>query len=178
MAGDSRFQPSGPLRGGIGGPCRHRTASILPSEKPTATAQLPCQQGCKVEHYRGADWLRPRLQEPQKRWIPGERKRVRIPLPQRRVSSSMDFCSCGRGAPSFTGRLWTKPNCRCSLITRISGFGMCGRRPRFQQLWSSGRMRKGLFASSFASRATASPRSLPHGSAPRVAREYLVAGYA
>jgi hypothetical protein len=88
------------------------------------------------------------------------------PSLQRRVSSSTDFCSCSRGAPAFTGCLGTRPNCRCSLITRISGFGMYGRRSRFQQLRSSRWMRKGSFASSFASRATASPRSLPHGSAP------------
>ena len=43
--------------------------------------RISLRQGCKVEHYRGADWLRPRLQEPQKRWIPGKGPRVRIHLP-------------------------------------------------------------------------------------------------
>src|SRR6266446_10679516 len=73
--------PRGRVRYEAASEARADTASILPSEKPTAVAQFPCQKGCKVEHYRGADWLRPRLQEPQKRWIPGKRPRVRIHLP-------------------------------------------------------------------------------------------------
>jgi hypothetical protein len=38
-------------------------------------------KGCKREHKRGSDWLRPRLQEPQKRWNPDKGERVRIPPP-------------------------------------------------------------------------------------------------
>src|SRR5437870_2697920 len=41
----------------------------------------PLRQGCKTVHYRGADRLQPRVQDPQKRWIPGKRPRVRIHLP-------------------------------------------------------------------------------------------------
>ncbi len=58
-------------------------------------------KGCKVEHYRGADWLRPRLQEPQKRWNPGKRPRVRIHLPPamsqlRTMTADLPLCSDAR----------------------------------------------------------------------------------
>jgi len=47
--------------------------------------RISLRQGCKVEHYRGADWLQPRVQDSQKRWISGERPRVRIPVPFKAV---------------------------------------------------------------------------------------------
>src|SRR5437762_2005254 len=47
----------------------HNSAMILPSQ---TDATIPLPKGCKVEQYRGADWLPPRVQEPQKRRISGK----------------------------------------------------------------------------------------------------------
>jgi hypothetical protein len=44
-------------------------------------ARKSAAKGVQREQYRGADWLRLRVQEPQKRWIPGQGERVRIHLP-------------------------------------------------------------------------------------------------
>ena len=46
-------------------------------------SQHSVEQGCKSVHYRGGYRLQPRVQDPQKRWMPGERPKVRIGFQRR-----------------------------------------------------------------------------------------------
>jgi hypothetical protein len=57
------------------------TSDDLDPSLKTDRATISLPKGVQREQYRGADWLRSRVQEPQKRWIPGKVERVRIHLP-------------------------------------------------------------------------------------------------
>jgi hypothetical protein len=59
------------------------------------------RRGVQREQYRGADWLRPRVQEPQKRWSLGKGERVRIHLPP--AASRANFQDAGVGGKQSDG---------------------------------------------------------------------------
>ena len=89
-------------------------------------------------HYRGADCLQPRLQDPQKRWIPGEGPRVltHLPPPASHVrnlihrsgyrkrdlpcSISLQFscCSLGQETIETASRLRRDVETRCFACTK------------------------------------------------------------
>ena len=59
-------------------------------------------------HYRGADWLQLRAQDPQKRWIPGEGRRVRISLLLASFLSTAVSRSVTKGLPYYPSGMYVR----------------------------------------------------------------------
>ena len=81
----------------------HNAKATANPTRTISDRRIPLKQGCKSVHYRGADWLQPRVQDPQKSWILSEGPRVRIHLAPAKSQKSQERL---KTAALLTGDRW------------------------------------------------------------------------